>query len=61
MIPCVHFCITDGLTALVHEANLVRMAWTCIFYTLGTAVYVLRVPERYWPGKFDIWVNFDLL
>lgn len=27
-------------------------------YILGALFYALRVPERFFPGKFDIWVRF---
>jgi len=27
-------------------------------YILGALFYALRVPERFFPGKFDIWVSF---
>lgn len=30
------------------------------FYLGGAYLYVSRVPERWFPGKFDIWVNFFL-
>jgi hypothetical protein len=26
-------------------------------YILGALFYALRVPERFFPGKFDIWVS----
>lgn len=28
-----------------------------LLYILGALLYALRVPERWFPGKFDIWVN----
>jgi adiponectin receptor len=27
-------------------------------YIIGAAIYALRVPERFFPGKCDIWVSF---
>ncbi|KAH8359177.1 hypothetical protein KR093_004925 [Drosophila rubida] len=29
-----------------------------LLYILGALLYALRVPERWFPGKFDIWVRF---
>lgn len=26
-------------------------------YLFGLALYTLRIPERFYPGKFDIFVN----
>ena len=28
-----------------------------MFYLAGVIVYVTRVPERYFPETFDIWVS----
>lgn len=28
-----------------------------LLYILGALLYALRVPERWFPGKFDIWVS----
>lgn len=29
-----------------------------LLYILGALFYAMRVPERWFPGKFDIWVSF---
>ena len=26
-----------------------------VCYVLGAAIYVYRIPERFFPGKFDFW------
>jgi predicted membrane channel-forming protein YqfA (hemolysin III family) len=41
-------------SAVRHFGSLLLMA---LFYLLGTALYVLRIPERYLPGQFDILGN----
>lgn len=28
-----------------------------LLYILGAVFYALRVPERWFPGKFDLWVS----
>jgi hypothetical protein len=33
------------------------LAQTYSFYLLGLFFYSSRFPERFWPGKFDIWVS----
>eukprot|EP01023_Acetabularia_acetabulum_P042490 TRINITY_DN4204_c0_g1_i4.p2 TRINITY_DN4204_c0_g1~~TRINITY_DN4204_c0_g1_i4.p2 ORF type:complete len:167 (-),score=22.02 TRINITY_DN4204_c0_g1_i4:145-645(-) len=54
-----------GVVPLVHQVFLnfhvwqirqVQMYELCmgISYLLGAAVYALRIPERWYPGKFDI-------
>eukprot|EP01102_Stenamoeba_stenopodia_P015677 TRINITY_DN536_c0_g1_i1.p1 TRINITY_DN536_c0_g1~~TRINITY_DN536_c0_g1_i1.p1 ORF type:complete len:512 (-),score=100.12 TRINITY_DN536_c0_g1_i1:310-1845(-) len=30
---------------------------TAILYLIGTAFFVTRIPERFFPGKFDIWFH----
>ena len=30
---------------------------TCGSYLIGTGIYIARVPEKLWPGVFDIWVR----
>ena len=27
------------------------------FYLFGVVIYVTKIPEKFNPGKFDIWVN----
>lgn len=29
-----------------------------LLYILGAIFYALRVPERWFPGKFDLWVSW---
>lgn len=49
-------CCKDSCISLVmllfvqHDAISVRVC-RCE----GAAIYVARVPERWWPGKFDLW------
>lgn len=31
---------------------------TGLLYILGAMFYALRVPERWFPGKFDLWVSY---
>ncbi|KAM0168782.1 hypothetical protein ACHAPF_010659 [Botrytis cinerea] len=37
------------------------MITSTILFLTGTAVYVTRTPEKYWPGVFDVWLlNADI-
>ena len=57
VIPALHFVITDGFYEAVNNASL---GWLCLMafcYIFGAVIYAVRVPERIWPGKFDIWVS----
>ena len=58
VIPAGHFVITDGLS---HAFNYAALGWVILMaflYITGAVIYAARVPERIWPGRFDIWVGF---
>lgn len=53
--PIAHVAITQG------SEGLEKLAWaniaiTCVSYAVGMVIYIYRVPERIWLGRFDIWV-----
>jgi len=61
VIPAGHFVITDGLS---HAFNYAALGWIMLMaflYIIGAVIYAARVPERIWPGRFDIWVKQCLL
>lgn len=53
IIPTLHAWGLHRQVDAVHEA-LVLDLWMGAIYLLGTAVYTLKIPERFWPGKFDV-------
>ena len=56
VIPAGHFVITDGLS---HAFNYAALGWIILMaflYIIGAVIYAARIPERIWPGRFDIWV-----
>lgn len=38
------------------ENNAIFSIYLGLLYILGAVFYALRVPERWFPGKFDLWV-----
>ena len=57
VIPAGHFVITDGLS---HAFNYAALGWVILMaflYITGAIIYAARIPERIWPGRFDIWVR----
>lgn len=58
IVPIVHMAVTQGVEGLSHFP-LIHIAVVCLCYVLGTMFYVTRIPERYWPGTFDLWVSFE--
>lgn len=57
VIPCIHYGITDGFRSLIDEAAFHWMMIMASLYIGGALLYAVRVPERFFPGKCDIWVS----
>ncbi|VDP09699.1 unnamed protein product [Soboliphyme baturini] len=55
IIPCVHYFITDGFWSAVYEASLGWLLLMAVLYIGGALLYAWRIPERFFPGKCDIW------
>ena len=54
-IPIVHGVRVYGLE---HFSRAIALFWLLlqgVLYSLGAAIYAARVPERWFPGSFDIW------
>ena len=58
VIPALHFVITDGFWHAVNKASLGWLALMAVLYIVGAVIYAVRIPERFFPGKFDIWVSY---
>ena len=61
VIPAMHYVITEGFYQAVNFAALGWLVLMAILYIAGAVIYAVRIPERIWPGKFDIWVRFSSL
>src|SRR5690348_4577005 len=55
IIPVVHGLLIYGLAPLVDMMSLYYMIAMGSMYVTGALIYGWRVPERWWPGVFDIW------
>uniref|UniRef100_A0A8C6DML5 Adiponectin receptor 1 n=1 Tax=Moschus moschiferus TaxID=68415 RepID=A0A8C6DML5_MOSMO len=55
VVPTMHFMITEGFA----KATIVgQMGWfflMAVMYITGAGLYAAHIPERFFPGKFDIW------
>lgn len=58
VIPAVHYAVAEGWFKAISQASLGWLILMGCLYILGALFYALRVPERFFPGKFDIWVSF---
>ena len=55
VVPAVHYVITEGFYRAIYVAAMGWLVLMALLYIGGAVIYALRVPERIWPGKFDIW------
>lgn len=57
IIPAVHYTVREGLEVSLSRAALGPLALMGGLYVLGAVFYAVRVPERWFPGKCDLWVQ----
>lgn len=54
--PVVHMAILEGMSG-VQKFPFQTLAIMALFHLGGAFIYVARVPEKHYPGTFDIWVS----
>jgi adiponectin receptor len=54
VFPVCHGMLMYGLTQMRVQIGLDWLLLQGFLYILGAVIYAARVPERLWPGKFDI-------
>ncbi len=56
-IPFFHIYFREGYG----NADIAHSMWGIVLmaatYIGGGALYAFRIPERFWPGKFDVWAS----
>ncbi len=57
VIPAVHYALAKGWIHAISKASLGWLILMGTLYVLGAIVYAVRIPERWFPGKCDIWVR----
>merc|ERR1719348_2123 len=55
LVPSIHFLVQSGWSTALVEASIHRVLIMGGLYILGAVLYGCRIPERFLPGKFDIW------
>jgi adiponectin receptor len=60
VIPAIHIVSTVGFWDAVNKASLGWLVLMAFLYITGAIIYAVRIPERFFPGKFDIWVRTSL-
>ncbi|XP_056373858.1 adiponectin receptor protein 2 isoform X3 [Hyla sarda] len=57
IIPTLHFVISEGF---LKAATMGQIGWLVLMaslYITGALLYAARIPERFFPGKCDIWFH----
>ncbi|XP_045469169.1 adiponectin receptor protein isoform X7 [Harmonia axyridis] len=57
VVPAIHFGMLEGWFTNIFQKSIASMILMGLCYIAGTMLYALRVPERFYPGKFDIWLH----
>jgi len=57
VIPATHYIIAEGLYHAIQYAAFGWLILMAFMYIAGATIYAMRIPERLWPGKFDIWFS----
>ena len=60
LIPAVHYSIIFGSYKAFNVGGLGWLVLMAVLYIVGACLYAARIPERLFPGKFDIWVTLIL-
>ncbi|KAJ2162925.1 hypothetical protein GGF46_000308 [Coemansia sp. RSA 552] len=57
VVPAAHSCVLYGLRHTMQAAQGTHMLTMGATYIAGAAIYSARVPERWFPGRFDYWLH----
>jgi predicted membrane channel-forming protein YqfA (hemolysin III family) len=58
LVPGIHYLVTVGSQKAFSVGAFGWLLGMGMLYIIGACLYAARIPERLFPGKFDIWVNF---
>ena len=57
VIPATHYTTVAGWESATNDGSLGWLILMAVLYIGGAILYALRVPERCFPGRCDIWVG----
>lgn len=55
VIPAIHYMIKNSLVHAIEAGAIGWMILMGVLYIGGATLYALRIPERFFPGKCDVW------
>jgi len=56
-VPFVHIYLRDGYVLASNAYALWGIVIMAAIYIAGGTLYAFRIPERFWPGHFDVWAS----
>lgn len=56
-VPFVHIYLRDGYRHAAHAYAMWGIVIMAAIYIGGGTLYAFRIPERFWPGRFDVWAS----
>ena len=57
IVPGLELILSGGLLIKPYAGYITGVVLMGSLYLIGASLYVLRVPERFFPGKFDVWAH----
>ncbi|XP_035677963.1 uncharacterized protein LOC118416809 isoform X5 [Branchiostoma floridae] len=57
VVPVIHYLISDGFNMAITAGQVGWLGLMGLLYIVGAVMYATRVPERFFPGKFDLWFH----
>lgn len=57
VVPAIHYMLMEGLLSKISRHSIGWLVLMGTLYILGAIVYTLRIPEKWFPGKCDIWLQ----
>ncbi len=61
IIPAVHYILLYGSYKAFNVGALGWLILMAVLYIVGATLYACRIPERLFPGRFDIWVKWSFM
>ncbi|KAI9030790.1 pPR-type GPCR protein [Phycomyces nitens] len=55
IVPTLHGIYIYGFDKAIHTVSLANLLLMAVSYVTGALIYGHRIPERYYPGTFNIW------
>jgi len=51
VIPSIHYILMEGFSSAINDARFDWLMLMAVLYIFGTALYAMRIPERFFPGN----------